>query len=217
MDASRWDGAGGGGEISGREKTGYTVVPFNGLYDVGMERGLFINMRTVVPDQFPSNTCWYPRSYPDAGEIFNTISDRCYPPRCIDDNVAFFLETEKMEDVIYSLVPCPFSRLFLSSFFLFFPPVPARMGSETAGRKIRASYSGDSCICFPLCIIFPSGNLRTLFLLIARSLLFYSSFYLRFSRVPAGSPFKTDFGENISARSEKAFVSRRYKSLTTTR
>lgn len=152
VDASRWDGA--GGEISGREKT---VVPFNGLYDVGMERGLFINMRTVVPDQFPSNTCWYPRSYPDAGEIFNTISDRCYPPRCIDDNVAFFLETEKMEDVIYSLVPCPFSRLFLSSFFLFFPPVPARMGSETAGRKIRASYSGDSCICFPLCIIFPSG------------------------------------------------------------
>lgn len=149
-----------GGEISGREKTGYTVVPFNGLYDVGMERGLFINMRTVVPDQFPSNTCWYPRSYPDAGEIFNTISDRCYPPRCIDDNVvAFFLETEKEreKDVIYSLVPCPFSRLFLSSFFLFFPPVPARMGSETAGRKIRASYSGDPCICFPLCIIFPSG------------------------------------------------------------
>lgn len=208
VDASRWDGAGGGGEISGREKTGYTVVPFNGLYDVGMERGLFINMRTVVPDQFPSNTCWYPRSYPDAGEIFNTISDRCYPPRCIDDNVAFFLETEKMEDVIYSLVPCPFSRLFLSSFFLFFSTCPCSNGKRDGGPKNKSIILGRLVHLFPTLHNIPLGGLRTLFLLIARSLLFYSSFYLRFSRVPAGSPFKTDFGENISARSEKAFVPR---------
>lgn len=208
VDASRWDGAGGGGEISGREKTGYTVVPFNGLYDVGMERGLFINMRTVVPDQFPSNTCWYPRSYPDAGEIFNTISDRCYPPRCIDDNVAFFLETEKMEDVIYSLVPCPFSRLFLSSFFLFFPTCPCSNGKRDGGPKNKSIILGRLVHLFPTLHNIPLGGLRTLFLLIALSLLFYSSFYLRFSRVPAGSPFKTDFGENISARSEKAFVPR---------
>ena len=31
-------------------------------------------------------------------------------------------------------------------------------------RKIRASYPGESCICFPLCIILPRG-LRTVFLL----------------------------------------------------
>lgn len=141
---------------------------------VGIERRLFINMRTVVPGQFPSNTCWYPRSYPDAGEIFNAISVLTYPPRFDMDNnnvLTFFLEGISYEGgnaprrYIYSLVPCPFPRransFFLSfSFFFFLSTCPCSNGKrerERSGRKIRASYSGDSCICFPLCIIFPSG------------------------------------------------------------
>lgn len=167
-----------GGEISGREKTGYTVVPFNGLYDVGMERGLFINMRTVVPDQFPSNTCWYPRSYPDAGEIFNTISDRCYPPRCIDDNVlAFFLETEKEreEDGRRYIQPRSLSVFSTLSFFLFpfFSTCPCSNGKRDGGPKNKSIILGRLVHLFPTLHNIPLGGLRTLFLLIALSLFYF--------------------------------------------
>lgn len=139
-----------GGEISGREKTVIPLFPLTAYtMRVGIERRLFINMRTVVPGQFPSNTCWYPRSYPDAGEIFNAISVLTYPPRFDMDNnnvLTFFLEGISYEGgnaprrYIYSLVPCPFPRRansFFLSFCFFFspPPVPARMGRERERRR----------------------------------------------------------------------------------
>lgn len=50
------------------------------------------------------------------------------------------------------------SRRLSSRLFFFYLFLLEEEGERSLPiRKIRASYSRDSCICFPLCIIFPPG------------------------------------------------------------
>lgn len=97
-----------------------------------------------------------------------------------------------------------------------FSAVPDRKGGETypRPREIRAPCSGESCICFPLCIIFPRGaeNGSPTYQGDRLSLFLPRSFPTRSALVENDSP--VDRGNTIETSSRRTDSTGRYGETT---